>query len=70
MSILYRVRVTVLACVAAIATLGALAFAPAAGATKVGATYLALGDSLTYGYHQAQFLSEYPDINPATFDEG
>jgi len=70
MSVLSRVRAHLLVCVAAIATLGALAFAPAAGAAKIGSTYLALGDSLAYGYHQAQFLSEYPNINPASFDEG
>ncbi len=70
MSVSYRIRARLLVCLAAMATLGALAFAPAAGATKVGATYLALGDSLAYGYHQAQFLGEYPNIDPASFDEG
>ena len=31
---------------------------PVAGARGVGNTYLALGDSLAYGYHQAQFQEE------------
>jgi lysophospholipase L1-like esterase len=71
MSVRSSIRTRLLVCcIAATAALGALAFAPAAGATKVGSTYLALGDSLAYGYHQAQFLSEYPNINPATFNDG
>jgi lysophospholipase L1-like esterase len=70
MSVLHRVRGRLLVCVAAIATLGALALAPAAGAAKIGSTYLALGDSLTYGYHAAQFAKEYPAINPANYSDG
>ena len=61
MSVLSRARARVLACsVAAIAVVGGLAYAPAAGAAPLvtGSTYLALGDSLTYGYHQAQFGKE------------
>jgi len=58
MSVLYRVRARLLVCVAALAAFGALALAPSAGATGVGNTYLALGDSLAYGYHQAQFQEE------------
>jgi lysophospholipase L1-like esterase len=70
MSVLYRVRTRLLVCAAAIAVLGAMSFAPAASAASVGSTYLALGDSLAYGYHQAQFLSEYPNIHPANFNDG
>ncbi len=70
MSVTSRVRGRLIAgCVVAGAAC-ALAFAPAAGAVTVGNTYLALGDSLAYGYHQAQFLSELPNVNPATFDHG
>jgi len=29
-----------------------------AGAAQIGSTYLALGDSLAYGYHAAQFKRE------------
>jgi lysophospholipase L1-like esterase len=74
MSVLSRVRTRLLVCcVAATAALGALAFAPTAGAAKVGSTYLALGDSLAYGYHQAQFQSELKEkgfVEPATFNDG
>jgi lysophospholipase L1-like esterase len=74
MSISHRARARLFAClVAAVATLGALAFAPTAGAATVGSTYLALGDSLAYGYHAAQFKSELESkgyVEPSTFDEG
>jgi lysophospholipase L1-like esterase len=33
-------------------------------------TYLALGDSLAFGYSQAKFNSLYPAENPAAFDTG
>jgi lysophospholipase L1-like esterase len=73
MSGMDRVRAWLLACgAAALTALGALAFAPAAGATTLGGTYLALGDSLTYGFHQAQFEEELKagEVDPASFDEG
>jgi len=68
------VRFNVLACcIACVAVLGALVLAPAAGAARVGSTYLALGDSLAYGYHQAQFEEELKNtgtVNPANFNAG
>ena len=73
MFILYRVGARLLVCVAALTALGALAFAPAAGANNVGNTYLALGDSLAYGYHQAQFKDELEAkgfVEPANFNDG
>ena len=73
MSALYRVRARLLVCVAALAVFGALALAPAAGATGVGSTYLALGDSLAYGYHQAQFQEELEAkgyVEAANFNDG
>src|ERR1700682_3758944 len=71
MSVIHRGRARLLACcIAAVAVFGALVFAPAAGAAKVGSTYLALGDSLAYGFHQAQFEAEFPAINPASFNDG
>jgi len=76
MSVLHRTRMGLLACCAAsIAALGAFAFAfaPAAGAAKLGSTYLALGDSLAYGYHHAQFFEELESkgfVEPATFNHG
>jgi lysophospholipase L1-like esterase len=73
MSTLYRLRGRLFACVAALAAFGALALAPAAGAHGVGTTYLALGDSLAYGYHQAQFEEELATkgfAEAANFDDG
>jgi lysophospholipase L1-like esterase len=60
-------------CVAALAAFGALALAPAAGASGVGSTYLALGDSLAYGYHQAQFQEELKTkgfVEASNFNDG
>jgi hypothetical protein len=54
-SVLCCVRARVLLCLAAIATLGVLVLAPTAGAARIGNGYLALGDSLAYGFHQALF---------------
>jgi lysophospholipase L1-like esterase len=73
MSALYRARARLLGGVAVLVALGALALAPAAGATGVGSTYLALGDSLAYGYHQAQFQAELKEkgfVEAANFDDG
>src|SRR5579859_8008527 len=74
MSGLYRVRTRSLACcTAAAAALAALVLVPAASAAKIGNTYLALGDSLAYGYHKAQFQSELKTkgfVEPATFNDG
>jgi len=73
MSALYRVRARLLVFAAALAAFGALALAPVANATGVGNTYLALGDSLAYGYHQAQFQEELKEkgfVDPANFNDG
>jgi lysophospholipase L1-like esterase len=74
MSVLYRAHARLLACcVAGVALLGALAFTTTASASSVGNTYLALGDSLAYGYHAAQFKSELESkgyVEPSTFDQG
>lgn len=70
---LYRVCARLLVCVAALAAFGALALAPAAGAKGPGSTYLALGDSLAYGYHQAQFQEELKEkgfVEAANFNDG
>ncbi len=72
MTALYRVCTRLSVCVVALAALGALALAPAAGA-NVGNTYLALGDSLAYGYHQAQFQEELKTkgfVEAANFNDG
>jgi lysophospholipase L1-like esterase len=73
MTVLQRVRARFLVLAAVLAAFGALALAPAAGATGPGSTYLALGDSLAYGYHQAQFQQELKEkgfVNPANFNDG
>jgi lysophospholipase L1-like esterase len=72
MSVLHRVRACVLVCVAVVAALGAFVLAPAASAGTIGSTYLALGDSLAYGFHEAQFFEEFEKgtFTPLHFDEG
>ena len=73
MSALYRARARLLILAAVVAALGALVLAPAAGAIGPGKTYLALGDSLAYGYHAAQFNQELKEkgfVNPANFNDG
>ncbi len=73
MSALIRVRARLFMCAAVVVAFGALVLAPAAGAFGPGNTYLALGDSLAYGYHQAQFqqeLKEHGFVNPANFNDG
>jgi lysophospholipase L1-like esterase len=52
------------------ALLASLTLAPAAGAARVGSTYLALGDSLAYGYHAAQFKEEFPNVKAESFNDG
>ncbi|HET7443883.1 MAG TPA: SGNH/GDSL hydrolase family protein [Solirubrobacterales bacterium] len=72
MTALYRLCTRLFVCVAALVAFGALALAPAAGAS-VGKTYLALGDSLAYGYHQAQFQEELKEkgfVEAANFNDG
>ncbi|HEY5333708.1 MAG TPA: SGNH/GDSL hydrolase family protein [Solirubrobacterales bacterium] len=62
-----------LVCVAVLAAFGTLALAPAAGAKSTPSTYLALGDSLAYGYHAAQFQEELKTkgfVEPANFNDG
>jgi lysophospholipase L1-like esterase len=73
MSTLTRIRARLLVCIAALAAFAALALAPSASAEGVGKTYLALGDSLAYGYHQAQFQEELKEkgfVEAAKFDDG
>jgi lysophospholipase L1-like esterase len=70
MSVLNRTRTLAVCLAAAALGLGALVSAPAAAAA--GDTYLALGDSLAYGYHQAQFNEEVKNgtFSPTHFEEG
>ncbi len=51
----------------------ALAFAPAAGAgrpTPPVSTYLALGDSISFGYSEQVFDENFPNESPSYFEEG
>jgi lysophospholipase L1-like esterase len=69
----HRIHGAVLAlCASVLALMGALALAPPAGAVNVGNTYLAVGDSLAYGFHEAQFNEELASgtVNPASFNDG
>jgi lysophospholipase L1-like esterase len=61
---------TLLATLTAGAALVLLALAPVAGAARAQRTYLALGDSLAFGYQQAKFDELFPNENPAAFDTG
>jgi lysophospholipase L1-like esterase len=73
MSALLRARARLLVCVAVLAAFGTLALAPAAGAKSTPSTYLALGDSLAYGYHAAQFQEELKTkgfVEAANFNDG
>jgi lysophospholipase L1-like esterase len=73
MSVAYRSPARLLCGAVVSAVLALLALTPAAGAAQVGDTYLALGDSLAYGYHAAQFKSELESkgfVEPATFNDG
>jgi lysophospholipase L1-like esterase len=73
MTVLHRVRARLFVAAAVLAAFGALALAPAAGAKSTGSTYLALGNSLAYGYHQAQFQNELKEkgfVNSANFHDG
>ena len=57
MTVLSRVRTHLLACCVAAAPRSERSSSPRPPALpRSGSTYLALGDSLAYGYHQAQFL--------------
>jgi lysophospholipase L1-like esterase len=70
---LNRVCTRLFLCVVALAAFAAIALAPAASASGTGGTYLALGDSLAYGYHQAQFQEELKTkgfVEAANFDDG
>jgi len=61
-----------LALIPALVALGALALAPVAGARKAHpiSTYLALGDSISFGYSEQVFDENEPNDAPAYFEEG
>ncbi len=61
-----------LGCVAALAALSAMATPSIAAAKtpKINKTYVALGDSLAFGYSQQGFNENLPTENPAAFEKG
>ncbi|HEU4974004.1 MAG TPA: SGNH/GDSL hydrolase family protein [Baekduia sp.] len=69
-----RWRLLSLLCTALAAALACVPVASADQApsnlTPPKAYYLALGDSLAYGYQQAKFAAELPAIDPSTFNTG
>ena len=58
-----------LTCALVVSAAALFVLAPAANATST-TNYLALGDSLAYGYQAAKFQSQYPNVNEATFNTG
>jgi lysophospholipase L1-like esterase len=67
----FRLRFVTVAAIAGLA-LGGASAAQASNGSVVPPKdyYLALGDSLAYGYQQAKFNAEYPSVNPASFNTG
>ena len=59
-------------CMALALALSALVFAPAAANAEAAptTTYLALGDSISFGYTQEKFNIHYPNESPSYFEEG
>lgn len=58
-------------CMALALTMSAMVLAPSAGAvTHPTKTYLALGDSLAFGYTQVKHTENQPGDSPAFFEEG
>src|SRR6478736_6300110 len=58
-------------CMALVLALSALVFSPVASATEPPPieTYMALGDSLAFGYSQVKFEENFPNEAPAYFEE-
>jgi lysophospholipase L1-like esterase len=67
----FRSRARLFGCLTALILVLALGLAPLAGAARAPQqSYLALGDSLAFGYSQAKFNSLYPNENPASYHTG
>jgi len=68
-----RRYIRLLGCVAALLALAAMAMPSLAAAMKppkVNATYVALGDSLAFGFSEHEFNESLPSENPANFEKG
>jgi lysophospholipase L1-like esterase len=59
-----------LARLAVLSVLATLVLASAAQAARPPSTYVALGDSLAYGYQAAKFAGQVPNVDPTTFNTG
>lgn len=71
MVVSFRSRSRLIGCLLSlVVALSALLLAPPAGASASRTTYLALGDSLAFGYSQAKFNSLFPNENPAAYNTG
>lgn len=59
-------------CAAAVLFALSAVFSPAAGANKINVTqnYLALGDSISFGYSQKLFTENFPTESPKAFEKG
>ncbi len=65
-----RSRAGLMTCCAALVLVLALGLAPLANAAGSPPSYLALGDSLAFGYSQAKFNSLFPNEDPAAYHTG
>jgi lysophospholipase L1-like esterase len=70
--VLSRAYGRTIVCVIACVVLSAMMFVPAAAnaETPTTTTYLALGDSITFGYTEEKFNINYPNESPSYFEEG
>lgn len=64
-----RVRAWLVACAVALGALASPALVPAMAKAET-TNYLALGDSITFGYTQEKFEINYPNESPSYFEEG
>lgn len=63
-------RGRLIGCLTALVVLSAVVFAPAASAAKPETTYLALGDSLAFGYTQEKFEVNFPNEPTSLYEAG
>ncbi len=68
----FRSRGRLIVCAIALVALSAMMLTPVAAnaETPTTTTYLALGDSITFGYTQEKFNINYPNESPSYFEEG
>ena len=71
-SVPFRSHGRLIACAVALVALSAAMFAPVAAnaETPTTTTYLALGDSITFGYTEEKFNINFPNESPSYFEEG